>query len=293
MKPAILQLWPGDAPGSEGLDFDLQCVERSADPAVRDRAVSSIRRPTLTVFRPAHPNGCGVLLTPGGGYQRIVLDKEGEDIAQWLNALGVTVFLLQYRLPAEGHNHGADVPLQDAQRALRLIRQRAAEWGLDHVGALGFSAGGHVAAMLATCHVREVYAAVDAADALSARPDFVLLGYPVISMDAAIAHAGSRQALLGSDESHVRRYSAECQVNAQTPPLFIFLPDDDASVLPENSVRMYLAARHAGVSAELHSFQRGSHGFGIRFARHGTVAAWTGLAEGWLRQNGWLPLAEA
>ncbi|MDQ8021147.1 MAG: alpha/beta hydrolase [Moraxellaceae bacterium] len=289
MNTTTINLWPGDAPGSQGLDFELLCVERSTHPAVRDRAVSQVRHPMLTVFRPASPNGCGVLLIPGGGYQRIVLDKEGEDIAAWLNELGVTVFLLQYRLPAEGHKQGADVPLQDAQRAMRLIRQRAAEWGLTHVGALGFSAGGHVAAMLATCHARDVYAPVDAADEIPARPDFAMLGYPVISMDAAIAHAGSRQALLGSDEIHARRYSAECLVDVHTPSLFIFLPDDDASVPPENGVRLYLAARQAGVSAELHSFQRGGHGFGIRFAREGTVAAWTGLAEGWLRQNRWLP----
>ncbi|HSD38292.1 MAG TPA: alpha/beta hydrolase [Rhodocyclaceae bacterium] len=291
-----ISLWPGAAPGSAALSFDEVLEERSPDTsAFFDRAITRVLRPRLAVFHPERPNGAAVLLAPGGGYQRVVWDKEGVDVARWLMGLGVTVCVLVYRLPAEGHENGRDVPLQDAQRAMRLVRQHAAEWGVDaeRVGAMGFSAGGHVISSLATGFERAVYAQVDAADALSARPDFVVLGYPVISMDMGIAHAGSRQNLLGGDPdaapdaATLKAFSSDECVSAATPETFILLPDDDAAVPPENSIRYYLALRRAGVKAELHVFRDGGHGFGIRLAT-GPVSVWTTLCENWLRQNRWL-----
>jgi acetyl esterase/lipase len=287
-----IDLWPQGAPGSADVAIDEVCEERSPDPvAFQDRALSGITRPRIALFRPQIANGCSVLIAPGGGYQRVVWDKEGVEVAQWLNTLGVTVGVLVYRLPAEGHAEGSLVPLQDAQRGLRLLRQYAAANGLDaeRVGAMGFSAGGHVMASLATRFDESVYAPVDAADELSARPNFVALGYPVISMQAGIAHAGSRERLLGAkpSEEAVKISSAEFCARRDSPQAFVFLPDDDAAVPPENGVNFYLAMRGAGVPAELHVFRTGGHGFGIRLAR-GPVRQWTQLFEAWLHHSGWL-----
>lgn len=290
-NPERILLWPGEAPGSEGLLFEQVVEERSPEPELfLDRAVTQIREPVIEVFHPEQPTGTAVLLAPGGGYQRVVWDKEGVEVARWLNTLGVTVGLLIYRLPAEGHIGGRDVPLQDAQRALRLMRHHARRWGVapDRIGAMGFSAGGHVIASLATRFATGAYAPVDAVDEQSARPDFVMLGYPVISMDSAIAHPGSRKHLLGeAGEALALAYSADELVSPDTPETFILLPDDDAAVPPENSIRYYLALHRAGVKAELHVFRDGGHGFGIRLAK-GPVRGWTGLCERWLRQCGWL-----
>ena len=287
-----IPLWPAAAPGSEALTLTEIIEERSPDTAAfRDRAIHAIARPRMTVFTPERPTGVAVLLAPGGGYQRVVWDKEGVEVAHWLTSLGITACLLVYRLPGEGHERGFDVPLQDAQRAMRLIRQRAVEWGLDagRVGAMGFSAGGHVIASLATGFARQVYAPCDAADEISARPDFVMLGYPVISMNAEITHPVSCQKLLGkhADAAMLKAFSCDECVTAETPESFIFLPDDDASVSPENSIRYYLALHRAGVKAELHVFRDGGHGFGIRLAT-GPSRAWTTLCESWLRNNNWL-----
>lgn len=287
-----IDLWPQGAPGSAAVAISEVCEERSPDPAVfQDRALSGITRPRIALFRPQSPNGCSVLIAPGGGYQRVVWDKEGVEVAQWLNTLGVTVGVLVYRLPAEGHLEGSLVPLQDAQRGLRLLRQFAASNGLDaeRVGAMGFSAGGHVMASLATRFDESAYSPLDAADQLSARPDFVSLGYPVISMKAGIAHAGSRERLLGANTSDeaARPSSAELCARPDCPQAFVFLPDDDAAVPPENGVCFYLGLRSAGVPAELHVFRSGGHGFGIRLAR-GPVRQWMQLFEAWLRHGGWL-----
>jgi acetyl esterase/lipase len=291
-----IDLWPGIPPGSEGLAFAEQIDERSPDSAAfRDRAISAITRPRMVVFKPAQADGSALLLAPGGGYQRVVWDKEGVEVAEWLAGLGMTVAVLIYRLPGEGHLDGHLVPLQDAQRALRLLRHHAAAWGLDQtrIGALGFSAGGHVIASLATRFDEASYRPRDAIDAHSARPDFVALGYPVISMDPAIAHAGSRSKLLGAhvdEAAFAARASADLQVRADTPESFILLPDDDAAVPPENSIRYYLALRAAGVPAELHVFRNGGHGFGIRLAE-GPVREWTTLFAAWLRHTGRLRAA--
>jgi acetyl esterase/lipase len=291
MSTQEILLWPDTAPGSEKLSLAEQITERSTDTSVFDRAITSIMRPSLTVMRPEHPNGLAILIAPGGGYQRVVLDREGLEIGEWLNSLGITAFLLKYRLPAEGHDNGRDVPLQDAQRAMRLIRANAVRFGISpsRVGAMGFSAGGHVIASLGTRFNAKVCEAIDAPDTNSARPDFMVLAYPVVTMTKEYGHAGSRDALLGPEASDVmaKAYSNEFLVTAQTPPTLIVLPNDDASVPPENSVNFYLGLRRAGVKAEMHIYQQGGHGFGIRLAK-GPVRGWTQACEDWLRLNGWL-----
>lgn len=239
------------------------------------------------VYRPRQPNGTALLVTPGGGYQRIVLDNEGSALVpSFVDQAGITLFVLRYRLPGEGHPNGADVPLADAQRALRLIRANATRYGIDaqRVGVMGFSAGGHVAASLGTRYAAQVYPAQDAADALSARPDFELLIYPVIDMDSANAHPGSRERLLGSnpDAAQVRAYSPQLHVDARTPPSFLLHAQDDTVVPVRNSLLMHEALLRAGVASELHVFPQGGHGFGTASGTGLTVAAWPQLAQAWI-----------
>lgn len=287
----VINLWPEQAPGSASVTVVERSVERSTEVGIHDRAVDGVTRPRLEVFRPAKPNGTAVLVAPGGGYQRLIIDKEGYEIARWLVTLGVTVFVLRYRLPGEGHERSRDVPLQDAQRALRLIRANASAFGVApwHVGVMGFSAGGHVAATLANGFARKVYAPIDVVDEASARPDFCALMYPVISMDETIAHSGSRQSLLGAEptQADVLAYSCDTMVATDGPATFIALANDDGSVPADHSLRYYMALREQGISTEFHSFQHGEHGFGLRRA-HEPVGAWAGLFESWARANGWL-----
>ncbi|WP_454832248.1 alpha/beta hydrolase [Pseudoxanthomonas wuyuanensis] len=284
-----IYLWPGrTAPDSAGLPLRQQVTERSEDPARPDRAMTGVTQPYLVVYRPSKPNGIGLLVTPGGGYQRIVLDKEGTALVpDFADTGGVTLFVLRYRLPGDGHASAANAPLADAQRALRLIRTRARKWQLDpqRIGVMGFSAGGHVAASLGTRFEEKVYETVDAADALSARPDFMLLIYPVISMDSAIAHSGSRARLLGAAPTpeRVRLYSAEQRVWAKTPATFLLHAEDDGVVSSANSLRMHAALRAASVPVEMHLYSQGGHGFGVRETAGLPVALWPQLALRWMQ----------
>jgi acetyl esterase/lipase len=291
-----IPLWPATPPGGEGVSLTTKIVERSTDTAAfHDRYVASVGVPLLTVFRPEKPDGSAVLLAPGGGYVRIVMDKEGIETARRLNASGITVFMLRYRLPAEGWKPGTDVPLQDAQRAMRLIRSKAAVYGIDpaRVGVLGFSAGGHVAASLATRFAEKVYAPIDAADTLDARPTFAGLMYPVITMSDA-AHSGSRKNLLGEHPSAetIAHYSCEQRVTAATPPSFIsYALDDETVPALGNSLAMYQALAVAKIPVEMHAFQEGGHGFGIRMAQAKPCAVWPDLFVAWARRNGWVAKA--
>jgi acetyl esterase/lipase len=197
--------------------------------------------------------------------------------------------VLKYRLPnTTAFRFGPEIPLQDAQRAMRMVRSRAAEFGVrpDRIGALGFSAGGHLASTLGTHFDTGNSNALDAIGRVSCRPDFLLLGYPVISMDKKITHMGSRNELLGKSPSPelVRRFSNELQVTSNTPPVFIFCASDDKTVNPENSIRFYQAARAVDVPAELHIFEWGGHGFGMRPGNR-AAALWPGLCESWLRER--------
>jgi acetyl esterase/lipase len=287
----IIRIWPEVPPGSAGLTFTEEVIERSPEPdAIKDRAVVKVIDPTLTVYRPDRPNGAGLLIAPGGGYQRVVIDKEGEELAPWLGTLGITAFVLRYRLPGDGHRSGPDTPLQDAQRAIRLIRANAKAWSLDpqRIGVLGFSAGGHVASGLAVKYGQPVYPPLDAVDEANARPDFLILGYPVISMRQEITHPGSRWWLLGAepDPERVDAYSNELLITEDTPATFLMHAGDDASVPVENSIRFYLGLRKAGVPAELHIFKEGGHGYSIRFAKGKTAENWTLLCGQWLKSIG-------
>jgi acetyl esterase/lipase len=286
-----LRLWPKVPPGGHTLKLKARIVERSPDTAVyHDRYVDTVGTPILTVFRPAHPNGAGIVIAPGGGYGREVLDKEGYETARFLAAAGFTCFILRYRLPGEGWADRQDVPLQDAQRAMRLVRRHAAKFAIDAdtLGVMGFSAGGHVASSLVTGFDASVYRPVDAADALSARPAYGCLMYPVVTMGEG-CHAGSRDALLGPTPSAelMAAHSCEKRVTDKTPPCFIvYAADDDAVPPAANGLAMFGALMAAKVATELHAFEAGGHGFGIRLAQGKPCAAWPDLFLNWARSHG-------
>lgn len=285
-----LKLWPHGAPGGERVTASVEVVERSTDPTFHDRYAVHVTDPDLTVYRPARPDGSAMLLIPGGGYRWAVIDKEGADVARVFAAAGVTCFVLRYRQPADGWAAGADTPLQDTQRALRLIRSRAGEYGIDpaRVGVLGASAGGHMAGSLISRFDARVYAAVDAADEVSARPDFAVLLYPVVTMHDPHVHAGSREHLIGKEATAERRdaYSLEKTVTGQEPPVFLLHAADDASVPVENSLLLFSALRAAKVPTEMHVFEEGGHGYGIRLAKGLPTAVWPELVLAWGRRKG-------
>lgn len=287
----VISLWPDEPPGGVPKGLVEVLTDRASPGQPADRIVTGIARPTLTVFRPSRPDGSSVVIAPGGGYIRVVRDNEGFEEARWLAARGVTAFVLLYRLPADGWEAGRDAPLQDAQRALRLARADALARGRDpaRVGVLGFSAGGHVAGSLAVRFDAPAYPGRDPTDALSARPDFAGLIYPVVSMRADLAHKGSRLQLLGrspGDEA-VRTYSVETCVRADSPPTFLVHAFDDTSVPAENSLALLAALRVAKIPVEFHGFQEGGHGFGLRKAKDLPAGAWPELFHAWGRRGGW------
>jgi acetyl esterase/lipase len=275
-------LWPGRPPGSE--TFAAQAVPPDW-PVVFVRNVSE---PTLHVFRPARPDGRAVLVVPGGAYQFVSIANEGVDLAERLTELGMTVFVLTYRLPGEGWADRSTVSLQDAQRAMRVIRANGGAYGIDprYVAVLGFSAGGHLAASLATRHAERVYADADAADRLSARPFAVGLIYPVVTMLQPWTHALTRSLLLGDapTEGEIERASPELLVDAETPPIYIVHAMDDEAVPVENSLRMMRAMREAGRPVETHLLQEGGHAFGVGYAAT-TSAQWISLFDTWWKRQ--------
>ncbi len=285
-----VRLWPAAPPGGDAPKLTLQIAERSTSPDYKDRAVTGISQPLFTVFRPRTPDGSAALIFTGGNYVRVVIDKEGFESARRLNEAGVTVFVMRYRLPCEGWS--PDAPLQDAQRAIRILRARAAEFGIDpaRIGVVGFSAGGHVAASLVTRHAEQTYAPIDAADAQSARPDFQALFYPVITMLPPHAFEGACEAFLGkgAPQSTRARYSCERSVSANTPPTFLLTAMDDGTIPPANTRLYYDALCAASIGAELHLFESGGHGFGIRMAGNSPVAIWPQLLLNWARSRGWV-----
>jgi acetyl esterase/lipase len=285
-----VDLWPGAAPGAPST-LPVETVnERSTDPQLTDRAVVGVSRPRMAVFRPSVPNGAAVLVMPGGGYRWVVVDKEGYELGHWLSARGFTVFVLFYRLPGEGWAAGPDVALSDAQRAMRLIRYRARDYGIDpeRVAATGFSAGGHVAADLGTRFATSTYAPVDSADDMSARPFAVATIYPVVSMTEPVAHAGSREELIGKDApTEIERvHSPHLNVPADAPPFFILHAEDDDVVPVENALLLRSALRKRRIPVETHLFTQGGHGFGLRRAMGKPVGAWPELFLNWARAAG-------
>ena len=272
-------LWPGAPPGG------------AAPGPQRDSAkgsITQVAQPYLIVHRPARPNGMAVLLVSGGGYAHIEAGKESGPAADWLQAQGITAFELVYRLPREGGGVGA--PFQDGQRAMRVIRARAAEWRIDpaRIGMLGFSAGAHLAGMTAVQPDAARYAPVDAADRVSARPDFAVLLYPVLTMRRPFDTTHAKKELLGTHPTQAARdaMSVELHVDARTPPAFIAQALDDPIAPPENSRLMAAALDRAGVPVELHLFQHGGHGWGL--GRAGSEpAAWPQLLLAWLQGHRW------
>jgi len=282
-------LWPATPPGSEGLSLTEKATDSSTDAKDPQRTLTAIAVPTIRAFVPAQPNGTAAIITVGGGYTSLVIDKEGTDIAKWLNTLGITAFVVKNRLPGEGHRDATHVPLQDAQRALRLVRAHAREWHIDpaKIGVVGLSSGGHLASTLGTNYDKPVYAAQDASDAVSARPDFLVLAYGPHSGNARKQLINPAQKPLEPTEKQALydEFPTDQHVNAQTPPSFLVTADNDDKVDARNSTRFYDALKAAGVNAELHIFQDGKHGFAIRNAKGYPVAIWTLLAEQWLRSN--------
>ena len=277
-QPLEVPVWPNGMPDSNGI----------TEPEVNDRCAANISTPTLSVYRaePSNATRAGVLVIPGGGYGRVCLDHEGDAIARRLNQGGVTGFVLKYRLP-NGHS---TIPLRDAQQALKMIRAKAGEWGVDsnRVGVMGFSAGGHLASTVGT-HFKEDIATELAIEGQSVRPDFMVLVYPVVTLRDPFTHKGSRSNLLGPnpDESRVNAFSNELRVSAETPPTFIVHAMDDDVVPIENSLQLVDALRAQNVPAELHAFETGGHGFGL--GSEGTpAAAWPELCLNWLRRSGFL-----
>lgn len=260
-----------------------------ADGAPGAMGTEEIDRPTLYPYLVPAGRGAGtaVIVCPGGGYSGLSMDKEGDQIAKWLNSLGVTAFVLKYRLGPKYHH---PVELGDAQRAIRTVRAKAADYRVltDRIGIMGFSAGGHLASTAGTHFDAGNQGATDAIDRVSSRPDFLILCYPVISF-LNFAHQGSKRNLLGEnpDPKLVDSLSSETQVTAQTPPTFLFHTTTDATVPVENSVMFYSALRKAGVPAELHIYERGPHGVGLAQTDE-ALSSWPGRLAAWLRGRGLL-----
>lgn len=245
---------------------------------------SDADKPVLTTFAlpPDKANGTAVIVCPGGGYQGHAMDYEGYEVAQWLNSNGITAFVLRYRVAPYRH----PAPLQDAQRAIRLVRSRAAELGIekDRIGILGFSAGGHLASTASTHYDAGQPDATDAVDRQSCRPNFSVLVYPVITMRTKSAHSGSRDNLLGKDydEALAADLSNDEKVTRETPPAFLVHSTADTVVPAENSVQYYLACRKAGVRAEMHVYERGRHGYGMGKGDP-VLSTWPGLCAEWMK----------
>ena len=268
-QPSTELLWPQGAPGALGDD------EKD--------------KPSLTSYlaNPAKAVGTAVIVCPGGGYSGLAMDHEGKQIAEWLNNLGISAFVLKYRLGPRYHH---PIELQDAQRAIRMVRARAADLHVEpnRIGVWGFSAGGHLASTTGTHFDSGDANAKDAVDRMSSRPDFMVLSYPVISFTDFV-HTGSRRNLLGDnpDPKLVELLSNEKQVTAQTPPTFLFHTDGDTAVPAENSVLFYLALRKAKVPAEMHIYEQGKHGVGLA-PLDPTLSSWSGRLAEWFRVRGLL-----
>jgi acetyl esterase/lipase len=269
-----LPLWPAGAPDETAPVGEEKDVTKPAEGTIAGKRVARLTNvsvPTLTVTRPPadRDTGAAVLVCPGGGYHILAMDLEGTEVVEWLNSIGVTGVLLKYRVPMRTGRERYAAPLQDAQRALGLIRQRAADWGIDpkRIGVMGFSAGGHLSAALSTKYGKRTYTPVDAADEVSCRPDFTMLIYPAYL----------------TVEKEADRVASELQVTEATPPTFLVQTQDDV-VRVETSLFYYLALKRAKVSAELHLYPTGGHGYGLRPTPE-PVTSWPQRAEQWMRNR--------
>lgn len=283
----IVPLWDGDPPGSE-------TVSDKQPEICENQRVRNVHTPTLTVCLPekSKATGAGVVICPGGGYWLLAFDHEGTQIAQWLNSFGVAAFILKYRHTPYKH----PVPLQDAQRALRMVRHRAKKWNVDpqRLGIMGFSAGGHLASTAGTHFDSGTAASDDPIERQSCRPDFMILVYPVISFTKDYTHRGSMHNLIGRspDKKLIRDLSNELQVTGKTPPSFLVHATDDRAVPPQNSISFYLALKKANVPAEMHIYLKGGHGFGMLKGRCAAAENWPARCEIWLKEIKMLTPAE-
>jgi acetyl esterase/lipase len=270
-----IPLWPTGAPGENGGIGAEKDITTPKDGVVAGKPVirlGNVSNPTITLYRPvaAKNTGAAVIVFPGGGYHILALDLEGTEICDWLNSIGVTAVLLKYRVPVRKDLPRYLPPLQDAQRAMGMVRERAAEWGIDpaRVGVIGFSAGGHLAAALSNNFENRVYQPSDGADRMNARPDFAMLIYPAY---LTVKEEGDKIA-------------PELRVSTKTPPTFLVQTEDDG-VRVESSLFYYLALKNANVPAEMHLFSAGGHGYGLRTTDK-VVTGWPSRAEEWLRSMG-------
>lgn len=280
-QTSIIPVWPEGVPNAR---------KQPGPERVDGERISNVSRPTLTVYPAAldRPSGTAVIICPGGGYEFLSNTREGQQYAQWLSSLGITAFVLKYRLSDYGH----PAPLQDVLRAIRLVRSQATQYGIapDRIGVMGSSAGGHLAASASTLFDHPAGRAGGALDAVSARPDFAILMYPVITMELPVTHDGSRNALLGPKPAAalVQLMSTERQVTADTPPTLLIHSQDDGLVPAENSIRYFQALTRARVPAEMIIFEHGGHGMAMR-PGNGTASNWTRRAEEWLRDRKLIP----
>jgi acetyl esterase/lipase len=284
-RGSAIDVWPSGAPGGDRVTVREEIIERLPDGPMRDRFAQHVTRPNLTLFEPKIAwNGVTLLIVPGGGYVRVVMDKEGYETAQWFTERGFAAAVLRYRMPADGWAAGADAPVHDARRALRVLRHRNLPTGsaAQRMGILGFSAGGHLCARLITEPDLE-YPRQDAADERPGQPDFAVLMYPVIATSGPAAHKGSAEQLrkAGVADDVLARYSPHLHVSAHTPRALLVHAADDTSVPVENSLLMYQALLAAGVRSELHVFDSGGHGFGLRGVAGRNVAVWPQLVQNW------------
>jgi acetyl esterase/lipase len=278
-EKSVFRVWPAKAPGEKGGVPPEAIRDRSAKLGAPVTRVANVTEPTITLYRaPEETNtGTAVLVCPGGGYGILAWNLEGTEIAEWLNSIGVNAVLLKYRVPRRAGRPYFEAPLQDAQRALRLTRQHAADWGIDpkRVGMLGFSAGGHLAAATSTNDDRPAYEAIDEADKLSCRPDFSVLIYP---------------AYLLADEKDATKLAPEIRVTKDTPPAIIVQTQDDG-VKVECALAYYLALKKAAVPAAMHLYPVGGHGYGLRKTGH-DISTWPLRVEDWLRSRALLEKAK-
>jgi acetyl esterase/lipase len=284
----IQKVWPGEIPGAI---VNTSYIERTGMLAMGRKRVTGVSNPELVIYLPTKEkaNGTAIVICPGGGYGALGLTFEGDDIARWLNNMGIAGIVLKYRLPTDTIMKDKTIgPLQDVQEAIRIVRRKSKEWQIapDKVGVIGFSAGGHLAATAATMYNEKVY---QPTDTVSARPDFSILMYGVLSMQKHLAF-GTRVLLLGAnaDQTLLNKFSNELRVDTHTPPAFIVHAADDKTVPFENSILYFQAMKKAGVSAELHIYEKGGHGFGLAKGRTTTEAGWTDACKAWLKIHGWL-----
>ena len=286
--PERYPLWPGSPPGAPTRAI-VPNWTMNGTPPNRELDIRGVPFPELYVYRPARPDGSALLVFPGGGYEFLSVQNEGLDAAERFNSERTTVFVLSYRLPAEGWLNRSLAPLQDAQRAMRLIRSRSAEFSIDRerLGVIGFSAGGHLASDLGVSYDDQVYQPIDSADRQSARPSFLGLIYPVTTLGAG-THGGSRDNLLGPNPlpQIIERRSPVLHVNARTPPCFVLAAFDDDTVPIQNSLGWIAACRSSYVPIEAHLLAEGGHGFGFHLPANNSGSRWPELFALWMRRHG-------